>query len=236
MLGIIRKLRELFLSLAFRRREDVCYINGSENLPAPLSPEEEKRYVDMLKNDPGDIRARNALIEHNLRLVVFISKKYDNAAVDQEDLISIGTIGLVKAVGSFDSEKNIKLATYASKCIDNEILMYLRKISGKKSEVSIDEPLNTDKDGNELLLCDVLSTGSDEVSESIEKNEEFAMIRRAVEKLPERDRTIISLRFGIGTGEEKPQKEVADMLNISQSYISRLEKKIIAKLRREITR
>ena len=180
--------------------------------------------------------ARSLLIEHNLRLVVYISKHFENTGVNIEDLISIGTIGLIKAVNTFNSAKNIKLATYASRCIENEILMYLRKRGAQRSELSFDEPLNTDWDGNELLLSDILGTDGDEVSRPLEDDAERAMLRRAVSALSEREREIISLRFGLGCGREYTQKEVADLLGISQSYISRLEKKIIERLRREMQR
>ncbi|MBE6551794.1 MAG: sigma-70 family RNA polymerase sigma factor [Ruminococcaceae bacterium] len=213
---------------------EVYYINGPEDLPPPLDSVDEAFYLERLKSGNYDIDARNTLIEHNLRLVVFIAKKYDNTGIDPEDLISIGTIGLVKAITTFDTDKNIKLATYASKCIDNEILMYLRKSSSKRTEISIDEPLNVDRDGNELLLGDILGTDGEEVSSNIERDEENMIIHNAVERLSGRDKTIITMRFGLDGKDEMTQKEVADTLGISQSYISRLEKRIIEKLKKEI--
>ena len=207
------------------------YINGADVLPPPLSQEEEREAILLSKND-GNMRAR--LIEHNLRLVVFIAKKFDGTGIGIEDLISIGTMGLMKAISTFSPEKNIKLATYASRCIENEILMFLRKTAGQKKEVSFDEPLNVDWDGNELLLSDILGSEADSVCRPIEEQEERALVRRSVSHLSERERTIVELRFGLGGGPEMTQKEVADRLGISQSYISRLEKKIMAQLREEI--
>lgn len=209
----------------------VYYINGAETLPAPLSSEEEAELLGRLEQEP---ELRKTLIEHNLRLVVYISKKFESTGVGLEDLISIGTIGLIKAINTFCPDKNIKLATYASRCIENEILMYIRKNSGKRSEISIDEPLNIDWDGNELLLSDILSSDEDIVYRSIEADEERALVLNAIGRLDERERQIISLRFGLGGGRERTQKEVADMLGISQSYISRLEKKIISRLKDDI--
>lgn len=210
----------------------VMYIGGSDVLPPPLKREEEGRLIALLED--GDEEAKSRLIEHNLRLVVYIARRFENTGVNIEDLISIGTIGLIKAVGTYNPAKNIKLATYASRCIENEILMHLRKITGQKSEVSFDEPLNTDWDGNELLLSDILGTDSDLVMQPIEADVDRKLLRDAVEKLNERERTIITLRFGLNGKQEKTQKEVADLLGISQSYISRLEKRIIARLKREI--
>ena len=207
-------------------------ISGGGSFPKPLTAEEERIYLK--RSAEGDLEARNILIERNLRLVAHIMKKYYSQSADQEDLISIGTIGLVKAIHTFKPDKNIKLATYASRCIENEILMYLRKCSAQKTEVSIDEPLNTDWDGNELLLSDILGTDADAVSRPLEDDAERAMLLRAIETLGERDRQIILLRFGIGGAREATQKEVADLLGISQSYISRLEKRIIAHLRQEM--
>ena len=204
----------------------------SGSFPRPLSPEEERKYVDLWLS--GDIEARNVLIEHNLRLVAHIIKKYYTQADDADDLISIGTIGLIKAINTYRSDKNIKLATYASRCIENEILMYLRKNANQKVEVSFDEPLNTDWDGNELLLSDILGTDGDTVLRPIEDDVDRQLLTTAVSRLSEREREIITLRFGLGGREEKTQKEVADYLGISQSYISRLEKRIIARLKREI--
>ncbi len=215
-------------------KKSVFYIGGSEVLPPPLSPEEEKEIMENFS--PDDMKIRNMLIEHNLRLVVYIAKKFDTSGVNVEDLVSIGTIGLIKAVGSFKPDKNIKLATYASRCIENEILMYLRKISNTKTEVSIDEPLNTDWDGNELLLSDILGTENDIISKNIEEETDRILLRDAIKKLSKREQTIMELRFGLTKCGEKTQKEVADMLGISQSYISRLEKKILLRLRKEISK
>ncbi len=212
--------------------EILYYICGNEALPKPLTSEEENDYVVRFMH--GDDRAKVKLIEHNLRLVVYISKKFENTGVDSEDLISVGTIGLIKAVNSFNIEKNIKLATYASRCIENEILMYLRRISKIKSEVSFDEPLNVDFEGNELLLSDILGTDGDVVYKDIERNVEKDILFESLDKLNTREQEIIELRFGLNGKEEKTQKEVADMLGISQSYISRLEKKIISRLKREM--
>ncbi len=216
---------------------DVHYIGGSDILPAPFSPEEEAEYIRQLES--GDsMEARSKLIEHNLRLVVYIAKKFDNTGVGVEDLISIGTIGLIKAINTFDSEKKNKLATYASRCIENEILMYLRKNSRLRYEVSIDEPLNIDWDGNELLLSDILGTDEDEVSRGVEDEVERRMLNHAIEALTPREKKIVQLRYGLNQREnrEMTQKEVADMMGISQSYISRLEKKIIGRLKKEMIR
>ncbi len=210
----------------------VMYIGGSDVLPPPLNREEEAELLTLLSE--GDEGAKSRLIEHNLRLVVYIARRFENTGVNIEDLISIGTIGLIKAVGTYKTDKNIKLATYASRCIENEILMHLRKINGQKSEVSFDEPLNTDWDGNELLLSDILGTDSDLVMQPIESEVDRKLLWDAVEKLSQRERTIITLRFGLDGKPEQTQKEVADLLGISQSYISRLEKRIIARLKREI--
>ena len=227
------KLEQILAFLRqLRRLPAVYYIGGSEILPPPLPPEEEAAAAAACQ--AGDEGARRTLIEHNLRLVVFLARKFESSGVGTEDLISIGTIGLVKAIHTFKPDKNIKLATYASRCIENEILMYLRKCSAQKTEVSIDEPLNTDWDGNELLLSDILGTDADAVSRPLEDDAERAMLLRAIETLGERDRQIILLRFGIGGAREATQKEVADLLGISQSYISRLEKRIIAHLRQEM--
>ena len=223
---ILIKIKE-FLSRHFGEKGDY-YINGPETLPPPLSAEEEERALSRLGIDSA---ASSLLIEHNLRLVVYIAKKFENCDVGLEDLISIGTIGLIKAVNTFKADKNIKLATYASRCIENEILMYIRKSSQRKGDVSIDEPLNVDWDGNELLLSDVLGSDADSVSRSMEQREDETIIRRAIEELPERERRIIEMRFGMYGSKEYTQKEVADALGISQSYISRLEKRIIEKLR-----
>ena len=198
------------------------------------SPEEERTLIARLAE--GDKQARQTLIERNLRLVVYIARRFENTGVNIEDLISIGTIGLIKAVGTFRADRNIKLATYSSRCIENEILMYIRKISGRKAEVSLDEPINTDWDGNELLLSDVLGTDSDVVMRPMEDDVDHALLRQALENLPEREQTIVRMRFGLGGRPEKTQKEVADLMGISQSYISRLEKRIMTRLRREISR
>ena len=209
----------------------IFYINGPETLPPPLSREEENDIILRLESDEG---ARQILIEHNLRLVVYIAKRFENTGTGLEDLISIGTIGLVKAINTFRADKNIKLATYASRCIENEILMYIRKHSNARCEISIDEPLNTDWDGNELLLSDVLGSEEDSVLFELEQLEEKMIIRRAVASLDDREREIIELRYGMNGTTELTQKEVADRLGISQSYISRLEKKIISRLKEEI--
>ena len=214
--------------------EGVYYINGADTLPAPLSPTEEALAISQAA--AGDIDARDRLITHNLRLVVYIARKFESSGVGIEDLISIGTIGLMKAVATFRAEKNIKLATYSSRCIENEILMYLRKNSQLKNELSIDEPLNVDWDGNELLLSDVLGSDPDEVNRNIEQEAERDLLLDCVSRLSEREQTIMELRFGIRGKREHTQKEVADMLGISQSYISRLEKKIIKRLRKDIER
>ncbi len=216
-------------------KNEVHYIGGAEILPAPLTTEEETLLLTHLDDDV--LEARQTLIEHNLRLVVYIAKKFDNTGVGVEDLISIGTIGLIKAINTFKSDKNIKLATYASRCIENEILMHLRRNSRIKTEVSIDEPLNVDWDGNELLLSDILGTEEDLVYKDIEDEVDLNLLEQAMDILSDRERTIIELRYGIGhDDEEMTQKEVADLLGISQSYISRLEKKIIRRLRKEMIR
>ena len=224
LIDSIRRSRSL-------HRGGVYYVNGPEVLPPPLSREEEARIIERLEIDE---RARQMLIEHNLRLVVYIAKRFENTGAGIEDLVSIGTIGLVKAINTFRADRNIKLATYASKCIENEILMYIRKTAGLRAEVSIDEPLNVDWDGNELLLSDVLGSDDDGVIFEIERIEEMAAIRRAVARLDDREREIIELRYGMRGEIELTQKEVADRLGISQSYISRLEKKIIAKLKEDM--
>ena len=215
-----------------KRAGEVFYINGPETLPPPLSKEQEEETFLMLETDED--QARQILITHNLRLVVYIAKKFESTGIGIEDLVSIGTIGLIKAVKTFCPSKNIKLATYASRCIENEILMFLRKTSQYKNEVSIDEPLNIDWDGNELLLSDILGTDEDTVNGGIESEAEKNILLEAVERLPDREKCIMKMRFGLIDGKEKTQKEVADMIGISQSYISRLEKRIIKKLRREL--
>ena len=222
----------------FRRTNEVHYIGGSDVLPAPLEAQEEAKMLENLEGGEHQEEARKRLIEHNLRLVVYIAKKFDNTGVGVEDLISIGTIGLIKAINTFNTGKNIKLATYASRCIENEILMYLRRNSKTRMEVSIDEPLNVDWDGNELLLSDILGTDDDVISRRLEDEVEIALLGKAISKLTKREQMIIRLRFGIGNreGREKTQKEVADLLGISQSYISRLEKRIMKRLRKEIVK
>ena len=216
---------------------EIHYIGGSEVLPPPLEPEEESEMIALLGTEQ-EKEARAKLIEHNLRLVVYIAKRFDNTGVGVEDLISIGTIGLIKAVNTYNRGKNIKLATYASRCIENEILMYLRRNSKTRLEVSIDEPLNVDWDGNELLLSDILGTDDDVISRGVEAEAEMKLLNMALSRLAPREKRIVELRYGINSesGEEKTQKEVADILGISQSYISRLEKKIIKRLKKEIVR
>ena len=226
-----------FRTILFPDKQEIHYIGGTDVLPPPLEAEKENEMIMWLGTE-NEEKARKTLIEHNLRLVVYIAKKFDNTGVGIEDLISIGTIGLIKAINTFKADKNIKLATYASRCIENEILMYLRRNSKTKMEVSIDEPLNVDWDGNELLLSDILGTEEDAVSKDMETEAEHKVLHKAVNRLPGRERMIVQMRFGIGTadGEEKTQKEVADLLGISQSYISRLEKKIMQRLKKEIDR
>lgn len=221
--------------LFMMKQGDIHYIGGTEVLPPPLSPDKESEMIQCLVTEE-DSDARATLIEHNLRLVVYIAKKFDNTGVGVEDLISIGTIGLIKSVNTYNPEKNIKLATYASRCIENEILMYLRRNNKTKLEVSIDEPLNVDWDGNELLLSDILGTEEDVIYRDLENEVERKLLGKAIEKLSDRERTIINLRFGLNNknGEEMTQKEVANLLGISQSYISRLEKKIMKRLKKEI--
>ena len=218
-------------SVFFHRGGDIHYIGGAEILPPPLEPGEEAACIEKLGGEQND-KARNTLVEHNLRLVVYIAKKFDNTGVGVEDLISIGTIGLMKAINTFNPTKNIKLATYASRCIENEILMYLRRNNKTKMEVSIDEPLNVDWDGNELLLSDILGTDDDVCYKDLENEVEMKALKSALGNLSERERIIVDLRYGLSDkdGEERTQKEVADMLGISQSYISRIEKKVIKKL------
>lgn len=213
---------------------ELFYIGGSDILPAPLEREEEEQAI--LAMEAGDEKAKQLLTEHNLRLVVYIARRFENTGLNLEDLISIGTIGLIKAINTFKSAKSIKLATYASRCIENEILMYLRKVSNQRTEVSFDEPLNTDWDGNELLLSDVLGTDDDEVCRPLEDDADKQMLTAAIRTLSERERSIIVLRFGLDGKNELTQKEVADLMGISQSYISRLEKRIIVRLRREMIR
>lgn len=227
---MVPTIRNLFMT----NSGDVHYIGGSEVLPAPLDSEQEAMVLKRLGTE-NESSAKSVLIEHNLRLVVYIAKKFENTGVGVEDLISIGTIGLIKAINTYNKDKNIKLATYASRCIENEILMYLRRNNKTKLEVSIDEPLNVDWDGNELLLSDILGTEEDVVSKNIEDEAEIKMLNHAISKLSKREKMIVELRYGLGRedGMEMTQKEVADLLGISQSYISRLEKKIIKRLRKE---
>ncbi len=232
-LKVVPRFKSMFLA----QKGEIHYIGGSEILPPPLNPLEESEAIHNLSTEQEQ-QAKATLIEHNLRLVVYIAKKFDNTGVGVEDLISIGTIGLIKAINTFNSGKNIKLATYASRCIENEILMYLRRNSKLRMEVSIDEPLNVDWDGNELLLSDILGTDEDIIYRDLENEVERKLLRKALGKLSRRERMIIELRFGLNhpSGQEMTQKEVADLLGISQSYISRLEKKIIGRLKKEIVR
>lgn len=230
MMRFLNYIKKIFYKI-FKR--PVHYINGPETLPAPLSKEEENEIMEkILQGAPPSVR--QPLITHNLRLVVYIAKKFDSSGVCIEDLISIGSIGLIKAVNTFCPSRNIKLATYASRCIENEILMYLRKTSQLKNETSIDEPLNVDRNGNELLFCDVLGSDKDSVTSKLEQEVECSLVRNAVENLAQRDKLIMELRFGLCGKKEHTQKEVADLLGISQSYISRLEKRIIEKLKKDI--
>lgn len=223
------KIKQILLKIYLKLfKREIHYINGPVSLPEPLSADQEHSLCEKLME--GDDKAREQLIVHNLRLVVFIAKKFENSGVNIEDLISIGTIGLIKSVNTFSPEKNIKLATYASRCIENEILMHLRKIASQKLEISLDEPLNTDWDGNELMLVDVLGSDGDEISREIEEADEKKTLLKVINALPEREREIIDMRFGLGEKEELTQKEVADKMGISQSYISRLEKRIIKKI------
>ncbi|WP_018132775.1 RNA polymerase sporulation sigma factor SigE [Effusibacillus pohliae] len=231
------QLRLLYLRLLFRlgaQPEEIYYVGGSEALPPPLSREEEEFLLEKLPS--GDEAVRAVLIERNLRLVVYIARKFENTGINIEDLVSIGTIGLIKAVNTFDPEKKIKLATYASRCIENEILMFLRRNNKIRSEVSFDEPLNVDWDGNELLLSDVLGTENDTIYKNIEEQVDRKLLYKALDKLSERERRIMELRFGLADGKEMTQKDVADLLGISQSYISRLEKRIIKRLRKEFNK
>ena len=228
---LLRNVKRLLLRLGLLRPQEIHYIGGSDTLPPPLTREREAELLASM-----DEAARQELIEHNLRLVVYIARRFENTGINIEDLISIGTIGLIKAVGTYRTDKNIKLATYASRCIENEILMYLRKNANRKGEVSFDEPLNTDWDGNELLLSDVLGTEEDVVMRPIEEDVDRSLLAAAISTLSPREKEIITLRFGLGGGKEQTQKEVADRLGISQSYISRLEKRIIIRLKKEILR
>ena len=233
---VLRRLSRRFVCIggAVLAADEVFYIGGSDTLPAPLTKEEEAEVMAALA--AGDFSVRKVLIEHNLRLVVYIARKFENTGIYVEDLISIGTIGLIKAINTFRPDKNIKLATYASRCIENEILMYLRKNSNMRSEVSIDEPLNVDWDGNELLLSDILGTDNDIIYRDIENEVDKSLLQDALTKLNGRERKIMELRFGLHGEKEKTQKQVADMMGISQSYISRLEKRIIKRLKKEIVK
>ncbi|MBQ7336239.1 MAG: RNA polymerase sporulation sigma factor SigK [Clostridia bacterium] len=226
---LLTRLR-LRLAALFCKKQGLFYINGPDVLPLPLSPENEAEYIAHL----DDENARSWLVEHNLRLVVYIAKRFENTGTGIEDLISIGTVGLIKAINTFRADKSIKLATYASRCIENEILMHIRKNGGQRCEVSIDEPLNVDWDGNELLLSDILGSDEDNISYELEMREERKIVRDAVSRLEPRERELIELRYGMQGGEEMTQKEVADLLGISQSYISRLEKRILSHLKEEL--
>lgn len=230
---LIYKIKFSLYRLCFYWSEECYFIGTGEALPAPLTPENEAYYLSLLNTNNREI-GKKILIEHNLRLVVYVSRKFENTGVTLEDLVSIGSIGLIKAINTFNVEKNIKLATYASRCIENEILMFLRKIHNQRTEISLNEPLNTDWDGNELLLSDILGTDTDEVYKNIEDAVDKELLMTSVEKLSDREQEILKLRFGLSGNDEKTQKEVADMLGISQSYISRLEKRIIEKLKKEI--
>ena len=230
----IEKLNSLRIKIKLLFYNELYYINSPQVLPPPLSKKEEDEAIERLR--AGDTAARDKLVEHNLRLVVYIAKKFENSGVNIEDLISIGTIGLIKAVNTFKADKNIKLATYASRCIENEILMYLRKINQQRLDISLDEPLNVDWDGNELLLSDVLGSDGLEINDNIEQEDEKRILYTCMEGLSDRERLIMSMRFGMNGQNEHTQKEVADILGISQSYISRLEKRIILKLKRDIER
>ncbi len=237
MSTIFNKIHHFLLILTSKIRivlaSECHFIGTGEALPAPLSPEKENYYLSMLNAEGREI-AKRFLIEHNLRLVVYVARKFENTGVNLEDLVSIGSIGLIKAINTFNVEKNIKLATYASRCIENEILMFLRKIHNQRTEISLNEPLNTDWDGNELLLSDVLGTDGDDIYKNIEDSVDKELLMLSVRKLSSREQEILTLRFGLSGKEEKTQKEVADLLGISQSYISRLEKRIIEKLKKEI--
>ena len=227
-------LRKLLCILGLQREQDIFYIGGSDILPPPLKGQQEQQAL--LALEQGDEAAKQLLIEHNLRLVVYIARRFENTGVNLEDLISIGTIGLIKAISTYRRDKNIKLATYASRCIENEILMHIRKIAGQRAEVSLDEPINMDYDGNELLLSDILGTDDDLVTSKLEDDVDLYLLRQALEQLPPREKEIVEMRFGLQGQRELTQKEVAQKLGISQSYISRLEKRIMSRLRREMLR
>jgi len=229
-----QKLMAFLVKIGLIRQEGIFYIGGTDVLPPPLKGAEEQAALIALEQ--GDEEAKQRLIERNLRLVVFIARRFENTGVNLEDLISIGTIGLIKAISTYRRDKNIKLATYASRCIENEILMHIRKISAQKAEVSLDEPINMDYDGNELLLSDILGTDEDVIMRPLEDDVDLCVLRQAVKELPEREREIVVMRFGLYGHQELTQKEVAEFMGISQSYISRLEKKIMLKLRKELIR
>ena len=231
----MNKVKNIWGKLFESAENILLYLNSGESLPDILSEEDEKYYIEMLSSEDSEL-AKQKLIEHNLRLVVYVAKKFPSADVDVEDLISIGSLGLIKAINSYKADKNIKIATYASKCIENEILMYLRKISKQKQVVSLDEPLNVDSEGNELVLFDLLPSENDCPQESMEKSTEKQILWKVINKLNQREKEIMVLRFGLSGGEELTQKEVADSLGISQSYISRLEKKIVIRIKKEITK
>ena len=220
--------------LGLIEKREVYYIGGSDILPPPLKGTEEQQALEALEQ--GDEQARQTLVEHNLRLVVYISRRFENTGINLEDLISIGTIGLIKAIGTYRLDRKIKLATYASRCIENEILMYIRKMSGRKTEVSLDEPINMDGEGNELLLSDVLGTEEDTITRALEEDVDICVLRQALKTLPDRERLIVQMRFGLEGHREQTQKEVAEQMGISQSYISRLEKRILQRLKREFLR
>lgn len=226
-MNLLRKIADFFI----RQEQVLYYIGGSDVLPAPLKGEAERAAIEALAR--GEEDARQTLVEHNLRLVVYIARRFENTGTNLEDLISIGTIGLMKAIGTYRADRNIKLATYASRCIENEILMHIRKISNQKVEVSLDEPINQDGDGNELLLSDILGTGEEEIFASLETAADLGALRQALSELNDRERMLIGMRFGLDGQKELTQKEIAQLLGISQSYISRLEKRILGKLRRE---
>ena len=228
------KIMDFLIWIGLIPKQEIFYIGGSDILPAPLKGQEEQDALELLER--GDETAKQRLIEHNLRLVVYISRRFENTGVNLEDLISIGTIGLIKAIGTYRRDKNIKLATYASRCIENEILMHIRKIANQKTEVSLDEPINMDYDGNELLLSDILGTDEDMILRPLEENVDLCVLRQALGQLPEREREIVAMRFGLEGRKELTQKEVAQKMGISQSYISRLEKRIMQRLRKEMIR
>ena len=222
------------MRLGLIEKEGVYYIGGSDILPPPLKGSEEQQALEALEQ--GDEQARQSLVEHNLRLVVYISRRFENTGINLEDLISIGTIGLIKAIGTYRLDRKIKLATYASRCIENELLMYIRKMSARKTEVSLDEPINMDGEGNELLLSDVLGTEEDTITRALEENVDICVLRQVLTTLPDRERLIVQMRFGLGGHREQTQKEVAEQMGISQSYISRLEKRILQRIKREFLR